>query len=274
MKDYLRELLKQASNPLEARNLVREYLQARILEELQKTGAMASIAFHGGTALRFLFRLPRYSEDLDFAYELKHRPFDLETAARSLKRSLRSEGYEIRVHYNDKTSVHKAAVRFVGLPYDLGISPHKNQILAIHIEVDMDPPCGAELDTTLIRRHIPLHLHHHNPSSLLAGKCHAILQRTYTKGRDLFDLFWYLSDPEWPAPNLTLLNNALQQSRWSGPRLETRNWKSVLREKIRSLNWHDVISDVSSFLETEASVALLTQKNLLSLLEEPQKPHK
>jgi len=41
---------------------------------------------------------------------------------------------------------------------------------------------------------------------LLAGKLHAILQRPYTKGRDVYDLLWYLSDPQWPPPNLTLLN--------------------------------------------------------------------
>jgi predicted nucleotidyltransferase component of viral defense system len=51
------------------RNLVREYLQARILESLQRAGAMVPLAFHGGTALRFLYAIPRYSEDLDFALE-------------------------------------------------------------------------------------------------------------------------------------------------------------------------------------------------------------
>jgi hypothetical protein len=43
------------------RNLLREYLQARILAELQRAGAMLSLAFQGGTALRFLYGLPRYS---------------------------------------------------------------------------------------------------------------------------------------------------------------------------------------------------------------------
>ena len=66
MKDYLRELLRSALTPAHGRNLLREYLQARILAELQRAGAMLSLAFQGGTALRFLYALPRYSEDLDF----------------------------------------------------------------------------------------------------------------------------------------------------------------------------------------------------------------
>jgi hypothetical protein len=56
-----------------AGNLAREYLQARTLLALQQAGAMIPMAFQGGTALRFLFGLPRFSEDLDFALERPER---------------------------------------------------------------------------------------------------------------------------------------------------------------------------------------------------------
>lgn len=68
MKDYLRELLRDSDTP-HGRNLTREYLQSRILREFQLTGAMTSLAFHGGTCLRFVYGLQRYSEDLGFALE-------------------------------------------------------------------------------------------------------------------------------------------------------------------------------------------------------------
>lgn len=54
MKPYLVRLTEAASS-LQARSLTREYLQARILGCLQRAGAMVPLAFHGGTALRFLF---------------------------------------------------------------------------------------------------------------------------------------------------------------------------------------------------------------------------
>ena len=63
MKAYLANLFQPDTSPLERRNLTREYLQALILQSLQRSGAMTTLAFHGGTALRFLFSLPRYSED-------------------------------------------------------------------------------------------------------------------------------------------------------------------------------------------------------------------
>ncbi len=69
MKDYLVELIRPIPSPWQARNVVREYLQARILQVLQREGAVLALAFHGGTALRFLYHIPRYSEDLDFARE-------------------------------------------------------------------------------------------------------------------------------------------------------------------------------------------------------------
>ena len=69
MKDYLVDLVKQTTSPLEGRNTAREYLQARILAALQRSGAMIPLAFHGGTALRFLYSHERYSDDLNFALE-------------------------------------------------------------------------------------------------------------------------------------------------------------------------------------------------------------
>lgn len=76
MKEYLAELVRQTSTPAQGRNLAREYLQARLLASLQRAGAMIPLAFHGGTALRFLFAHGRYSEDLDFALEGDRQSYD------------------------------------------------------------------------------------------------------------------------------------------------------------------------------------------------------
>jgi predicted nucleotidyltransferase component of viral defense system len=66
MKDHLKQLVSEKSSTLSKRFVVREYLQARILQILQESGAFLNWALLGGTALRFLHGLPRYSEDLDF----------------------------------------------------------------------------------------------------------------------------------------------------------------------------------------------------------------
>lgn len=82
MKPYLQHLLGEVEEPLQGRHLVREYLQARILESLQRAGAMIPLAFQGGTALRFLYGLARYSEDLDFALERQPEGYDFRQLTR------------------------------------------------------------------------------------------------------------------------------------------------------------------------------------------------
>jgi hypothetical protein len=103
---------------------------------------------------------------------------------------------------------------------------------------------------------------------LLAGKLHAILQRPYLKGRDLFDLLWYLSDPDWPAPNLVLLNNALRQTGWPGPALTEDTWRGTVRERLRTVTWEQAVADVRPFLEPRADASILTVENMARVLEQ------
>ncbi len=262
MKDHLAELVRSSASPLHARNAVREYLQGRILETLQRAGAMIPLAFHGGTALRFLFAASRYSEDLDFALERQRELYDFRGYLWAIQSAFRAEGYDVNVKVSDQKTVHSAFVRFPGLLYQMRLSPHQDEALAVKIEVDTNPPPGATLSTTIVRRHVILQLQHHDRASLFAGKLHAILQRPYTKGRDLYDLLWYLSDPGWPTPNLALLNNALQQTNWSGPHLAGDNWCAVIGDRLRHLEWQRVAQDVHPLLEPGAGTEMLTLENL------------
>ncbi len=266
MKEYLSTLISSAPTPDHARNVVQEYLQARILGSLQHSGAMIPLAFHGGTALRFLYSTTRYSEDLDFTLERSHGSYDFRAYLNTIQNEFSKEAYSVELKISDKKVVHSAFVRFRGLLYDLSLSPRRDETLSVKIEVDTKPPAGANLRTTIVRRHILLHIQHHDPASMLAGKLHAILQRSYSKGRDIYDLLWYLSDPEWPAPNLVLLSNALQQTGWEGEELTESNWRAIVRDRVLVLNWTQVLNDVRPFLDNQRDIELLTQDNLLRML--------
>ena len=266
MKEYLSELVRGSRTPAQARNIVREYLQARILGALQRAGAMLPLAFHGGTALRFLYATARYSEDLDFALERPKSSYDLHAYLRRVRGDLAAEGYGLEIKVSDKRTVHSAFVRFPGLLRELDLSAHRAEVLAVKIEIDTNPPAGAGLETTVVRRHVVLHLQHHDRASLLAGKLHALLERPYVKGRDLYDLLWYLSDPRWPAPNLMLLNNALQQTGWTGGSLTERNWRKAVRDRLRAVVWDRAVADVRPFLDPSADPHLLTPENVRRVL--------
>lgn len=267
MKAYLRKLCAKAETPLIAQHLVREYLQARILQSLQRSGAMQSLAFHGGTALRFLYRIPRYSEDLDFTLERAPEVYDFRAYLRQIERDFLAEAYTIDFKINDKRVVHKAFLRFRGLLYELGLSAHKSEVLAVKLEIDTNPPAGAVLTTTFLKQYVALNLQHHDRASLFSGKIHAILQRDYPKGRDIFDLWWYISQPEWPEPNLNHLNQALIQSNWEGPVMVSDNWREFIRERIEQLHWReDVWLDIQAFLSTDEWGKQVNKETLLMLL--------
>ena len=266
MKEYLAELVRQTPTPAQGRNLAREYLQARILATLQRAGAMIPLALHGGTALRFLYAHGRYSEDLDFALEGDRQRYDFRGYLRAIRAELTPEGYTVELKVNDQKTVHSAFVRFPGLLYDLELSGQRGEVLAVKLEVDTHPPAGAGLATTVVRRFVVLQLQHHDKASLLAGKLHAILQRSYTKGRDLYDLLWYLSDPTWPPPNLVLLNNALAQTDWQGGELTEANWRERVHESLQKVDWNAILADVSPFVEPGFDLSLMTLANMERVL--------
>ena len=265
MKDHLRQIV-QGRGPLRGRNVAREYLQARILGALQRAGAMTSLAFHGGTCLRFLFSIARYSEDLDFALAGDYGGYRLSGWLQTIRRELAAEHYRIDLRLRDSRTVHSALVRFPGLLYEIGLSPHAAEVLAIKIEVDTRPPAGAAIATSLVRRHETLRLFHHDRASLLAGKLHAVLQRSYTKGRDLYDLIWYLSDPDWPPPNFVLLNAALKQTDWRGPEMTAHTWRRSLAERMDAMDWDRAVTDLRPFLERQEDIEMVNRDDLLQLL--------
>ncbi|MBM3263051.1 MAG: nucleotidyl transferase AbiEii/AbiGii toxin family protein [candidate division Zixibacteria bacterium] len=267
MKAHLERTIRSARTSLHGRNQTREYLQTRILESLQRSGAMIPLAFHGGTSLRFLYNIPRYSEDLDFALEQDRDRYDFRMYLRQIRSRMEAEGYAVTLKVSDRKVVHSAFIGFPGLLHELGLSPHETESLSVKLEVDTNPPIGAVLTTSVVRRHIALRLHHHDRASLFAGKLHAVLQRPYPKGRDIYDLFWYLSDRTWPVPNLTLLNNALGQTGWQEGPLNDRTWREAVRTRLRSMTWGRIHQDVRPFIESEYELSLLNPETLLGLLD-------
>ncbi len=266
MKPLLMQFLGDEPNIQARRNMAREFLQAQILQALQDNGAFADWAFVGGTALRFLYRLPRYSEDLDFSRVETAQDANFERHMMAVQRALSAQAYDVEVNARTRATVASAHVKFRGLLFEIGVSPHRDEVFMVKVEIDTNPPAGAATETRLLRRFVLLNLHHYDRGSLLAGKLHAVITRKYTKGRDLYDLAWYLADDSWPPPNLLQLNNALRQTGWNEPPLTGDTWRAVLAKRLESVSWAQAQQDVSPFLEREQDLSLVSKTTLLSLL--------
>ena len=272
MKEHIRYLIAEAKTVPEASLLVREYLQARILEALQRAGAFEQWAFLGGTALRFLYRLPRFSEDLDFSRTTPSAPgesmrTEFDSYVTKVKRAFESEAYDVDVRSRPDAVVQSAFVGFPALLYELGLSSQPGQKITIKIEIDSNPPAHASTETSLVRRHVLLNLLHYDKPSLLSGKLHALIHRSHVKGRDVYDLVWYLSDPSWPEPNLPLLQASLAQTGMELTDRQVSAWRTLVTDRIAAMEWDRVVADVSPFLERTEDLAFLTKENVLSLLQ-------
>ncbi|KAF0207700.1 MAG: nucleotidyl transferase AbiEii/AbiGii toxin family protein [Actinomycetota bacterium] len=249
--------------------VAREYLQARILQHIGLSGQMTSLAFMGGTALRFLFDVPRYSEDLDFALEANRDDYAFGDVLGVIAHGFEREGYEIEIKSKEsRTAVDKAFVTFPGLLHELGLSSQLREVVSVKVEVDTNPPAGAVSVVSEVRRFVVIRLYHHDRATLLAGKIAAVLMRQYTKGRDLYDLMWYLSDRSWPSPNLVMLRNAAEQGGWEDlDGLDDAGWRAAVLRRLGDVDWGKSRTEAVQFLERPLEADLLEYATFERLLK-------
>jgi predicted nucleotidyltransferase component of viral defense system len=267
MKDHLLQTV--LAQPVERRsNLAREYLQLYLLRLMHDAGSTGDLAFVGGTALRLLNRLPRFSEALDFCHEPlpKRARFDAADLFDTIERGLSKAGYDVTVKAKPDRTVASAFFRFQGIPREAGWNRDPHLALSVKVEADLRPPKGAVVETTLVQRFFPVSLRHYDLPSLFAGKLHAILARRWAKGRDWFDLVWYLTEPKGLEPNLSLLENALKQTRTAA--LPREGWRAAVRQRLETLDWKAVISDLRPFVERQSDLELLSKDAIHKLLED------
>ena len=267
MKDHAVSLALAQSDAQSRLNILREYVQALSLRSLHESEAFASIAFVGGTALRFLRQLPRFSEDLDFTV-FAPAGYAGVNWMRKLKRDLLSAGFDASLSWREQTAVHVAWIRIGQLLKMVGLSPLPDQKLSVKIEIDTHPPAGAGIQKRVIMRHVSFAISHHDMPSMMAGKLHALLCRPYVKGRDWYDLLWYLSQMPPVTPNQVLLQNALDQTQGVG-KVSAASWRDQLVTRLGTLPFGRVAEDVRPFLERPKDAQLLTRENLLAALRSP-----
>ncbi|MCK5083262.1 MAG: nucleotidyl transferase AbiEii/AbiGii toxin family protein, partial [Candidatus Omnitrophica bacterium] len=246
MKDYVLELAASKSSADDKFNTLREYLQSYVLRIMQDFGAFHYCAFLGGTALRFLFGLPRFSEDLNFSLVNKQEKTFIELISH-IKKELELSGYNIEISYKDVKTVQSAMIKFSDLMYESGLSGLKSQKISVKLEIDTNPPQGEKLNTKIINKYFPLSFLTYDLSSLFAGKMHAVLSRRYSKGRDFYDIFWYLSRMKDIEPNIVFLQNALKQTEWDKAMPQENNWRDYLKKVVEDVDWDVVDKDVGNF---------------------------
>lgn len=243
-------------------NALREILQEIALLGLWRSKFFEHSAFYGGTALRVLYGLDRYSEDLDFSLLKPDDLFSLEAYAGSLQREINSFGFQVDFERRRKslqtpiesaflkTNTYKQLI-IIEASEDLLRDLHPLKNLKIKLEVDTDPPGGFETETRYVLQPFPFSVRIFSLPDLFAGKLHAVLCRHWrsrVKGRDWYDLIWYAS--KHPEVRLSHLEARMRQSgNYCEERpLSAEKLRRLLREAVDTLNVAKSRQEVSPFV--------------------------
>jgi predicted nucleotidyltransferase component of viral defense system len=237
----------------EEQDAIKEIIQEVILYGLSIANFFNIALFQGGTALRILHGLPRFSEDLDFVLKEPDANFNWKIYIEAIKNIC--EEFGIIPSIIDKSSVDSNVKKLFlkdnsfGNILNLSFKHPKSQKVMIKLELDILPPAGSISETKYLDFPLNYAVQAQDLSSNFAGKSHALLCRKYLKGRDWYDFLWYVSKNI--IPNLNLFQNAIYQvGPWENQQiLVTPMWYiTELKEKIKQIDWEKAKLDVARFL--------------------------
>lgn len=246
---------------LEQESALKEIAQEIALLSLSRSGFFRHAAFQGGTCLRILYGLQRFSEDLDFVLLASDKQFDWGVYINRMKEEFETYGYTLEISYRQKLnkavqSAFLKADSLGGLLLLKDVRTNRPKI-QIKLEIDTNPPEGSRYELNYLDFPLAFSVQTQDLPSLFAGKCHALLCREYVKGRDWYDFVWYVS--RHVLINLDLLSHALNQAGpWEGkdPKV-TMEWVKIeLKRKINAINWDKAKEDVARFLQPRELISL------------------
>lgn len=259
---------------------IRESLQEMALLGLGRHGFFEKAAFYGGTALRILYGLDRFSEDLDFTLLRPDEQFDFAPYLKGMQNELASFGFEVEIEQKQKnvtTSVISAFMKMNTIKYFLAVQDEKkaksvnhNEKIQIKVEIDTDPPPYYRVENRLVLNPVSHYVLTLNKSDLFAGKMQAVLYRAWkgrVKGRDWYDLAWYVQN-KVPL-NLLYLQARMHQTGElkTAETLTRSHMLQMLEEKIHSIDWESAKADIRSFIIEPKQIEIWSPQYFLDLIQ-------
>ena len=239
---------------MEEEQATKEILQEVALYLLWRGGFFEIAAFQGGTSLRILHQLPRFSEDLDFILQQPSAVFDWGRYLQPLLTGLTEFGLQSEVLDKSRMdrNIREALLKNDSISNQLNLKFNEGRnrpTLKIKLEIDINPPARSTFAYTYLDFPLDFEVCHQDLPSNFALKIHALLCRPYLKGRDWYDFSWYIK--QGIQPNLPHLEAAVDQiGPWKGqqPRIDARWVVDKLNEKIALIDWSVAAADVERFL--------------------------
>jgi len=264
---------------------LREILQEIVLLGLYRAGFFNHAVFYGGTALRILYGLDRFSEDLDFSLLEADESFDLGVYEKSIVDTLQSFGFEVNIQLKKQEGIIKSAflkgntaqhLLNIKAPDDVIAKYGQGRLVKIKFEVDTNPPLAFQSEKKTQLLPAPFMINTMTLSSLFAGKIHAILCRNWSrrpKGRDWYDLVWYIANGY--KVDVTHLATRLKQScDWQskegiriGEEITEAYILELLKKRIEGLDVENAKRDIEPFISDRQALDIWSKEFFLGVIE-------
>lgn len=282
MNEAIKYMLQKYNNRSEQDylNALKEIFQEITLLALWRAKFYEHAAFYGGSALRILYALDRFSEDLDFTLLKADPAFNLTSYNRAIIDEMRGFGFNLTVETKKKNHASQIQSAFlkadakqqlivIEAPLELTQRIHGMHTIKIKMEVDTDPPQKFATEVKTLLQPIPFFVKTLTQPDLFAGKIHALLCRPWqqrVKGRDWYDFVWYIAH-NIPVNLIHLRERLIQSDAWqTNKQFTQQDLMALLENKIKNTDFENAKMDVVNFLKDPQSIALWSQEFFLSLL--------
>jgi predicted nucleotidyltransferase component of viral defense system len=230
------------------RILLKETLQALVLDYIYNHRLYRGFNFYGGTCLHVIYGLNRLSEDIDLdnsqGVELDNFGEDL---LHHFQKFLGYRDASLNQQESQKGII-RETLRFPVL-HELGLSAHRDEMLHLKVEISQHRQVAIIKQTPVIhlgRSFVPSHF---SLETMMAGKMLACLERSFyvgttaiaVKGRDFYDLLWFMQQRIQPLDQKLVSDGA-----------ESYNVQSAmlaLQEKVGKIRRSDLEIDLLPLFE-------------------------
>ena len=259
-------------NSLFVRSALKEALQDYVLNFVYNDPNYKTMIFTGGTCLRKIYGLPRLSEDLDFDFA---ESFSVEDFAEKVKAYFVGE-----LQYKDIAATVSGGGQTVFLKFpvlrELGVAKNSGDSPILFVRCDFSKETigvfTTEVNSVSTEEFTFFALSYDLPT-LFANKIMAFLERDFFggkeqaisfKGRDLFDLVWFLEKSkksDWQLkPNWDRLTKGLRIDNFN-------EIVTLIVKKVESIDKKDVQRDLLPFIESPQTLENFSD-NFASLIKE------
>ncbi len=237
-------------------NVLHEVMQQIALAGLARGGFFQKAAFYGGTCLRLLHEMHRFSEDMDFSLLEPDRNFRFEDYFPAVVEEFKLAGKDVEIkmkHKGQPSAIESAFLKESSDVFDIGFTTEKR--LKVKIEVDIDPPPKFSTEMKPVSSPRTFWARSYTLPDLFAGKVSAALFRKWKhriKGRDWYDVAWYI------AKRVPLdLAHLVERAKESAPEADVSTPEKVIaafNARIDSIDFENARADVEPYVMDKADL--------------------